>query len=145
MKKVVLFALMAIITGSCAQTKENKNVPKIVSDAFAKEYPNTKVAWDVEADGFEAEFKLNGKEASADYDKMGKKRATEIEIAQNEMPKSALTYISIKYPKNKIKETAEITDVKGVITYEAEIKIDGKNSDLLFDAKGSFIKILTGE
>lgn len=145
MKKVVLFAFMAMGLVACGQSKENKEVPKVVTDAFAKDYPNTKVDWDVEHDGFEAEFKLNGKEASADYDKMGNKLAMEIEISVNEMPKNALTYINSNYPKTKIKETAKITDAKKVVTYEAELKIDGKNSDLIFDAMGNFIKINKGE
>jgi hypothetical protein len=42
----------------------------VVKEAFSKEYPNTKVAWDIETDGFEAEFKLNGKEASVDYESL---------------------------------------------------------------------------
>lgn len=144
MKKVVLFALIAISTVGCAQSKEKNDIPKAVTEAFAKEYPNTKVDWDVEDDGFEAEFKLNGKDASADYDKNGNKLATEIEVSENELPASALTYIKTNYPKNKIKETAKITDSKSVVTYEAELKINGKNSDLLFDAAGNFIKIIKG-
>lgn len=142
MKKVILLTAIAISSVGCAQSKENKEVPKMVTEAFAKEYPNTKVDWDIEEDGFEAEFKLNGKEASADYDKNGNKLATEIEITESELPASALTYLKTNYPKSKIKETAKITDSTNVVTYEAEIKIDGKNSDLLFDANGSFLKIV---
>ncbi|MFV8355787.1 PepSY-like domain-containing protein [Flavobacterium sp. XS1P32] len=142
MKKVILLTAIAISSVGCAQSKENKEVPKMVTEAFAKEYPNTKVDWDIEEDGFEAEFKLNGKEASADYDKNGNKLATEIEITESELPTSALTYLKTNYPKSKIKETAKITDSTNVVTYEAEIKIDGKNSDLLFDANGSFLKIV---
>lgn len=117
----------------------------MVTEAFAKEYPNTKVAWDIEDDGYEAEFKLNGKDASADYDKNGNKLATEIEVSESELPTSALSYLKTNYPKNKIKETAKIIDSKNVVTYEAEIKIDGKNSDLLFDANGNFLKIVQGD
>ena len=142
MKKVILLAAIAISSVGCAQSKENKEVPKVVTEAFAKEYPNTKVDWDIEEDGFEAEFKLNGKEVSADYDKNGNKLATEIEITESELPASALTYLKTNYPKSKIKETAKITDSTNVVTYEAEIKIDGKNSDLLFDANGRFLKIV---
>ena len=142
MKKVILLAAIAISSVGCAQSKENKEVPKVVTEAFAKEYPNTKVDWDIEEDGFEAEFKLNAKEASADYDKNGNKLATEIEITESELPASALTYLKTNYPKSKIKETAKITDSTNVVTYEAEIKIDGKNSDLLFDANGRFLKIV---
>jgi hypothetical protein len=145
MKKIILLAAIAISTVGCAQSKEKKEVPKVVTEAFAKEYPNTKVAWDIEDDGFEAEFKLNGKDASADYDKNGNKLATEIEVNESELPSSVLTYLKTNYPKNKIKETAKIIDSKNVVTYEAEIKIDGKNSDLLFDANGSFLKIVEGD
>lgn len=145
MRKVILLAAIAISSVACAQSKENKEVPKVVTEAFAKEYPNTKVAWDIEDDGFEAEFKLEGKEASADYDKNGNKLATEIEIKESELPTSALAYLKTNYPKSKIKETAKIIDSKNVVTYEAEIKIDGKNSDLLFDATGKFSKIVQGD
>jgi hypothetical protein len=145
MKKVILLAGIAISSASCAQSKENKEVPKVVSEAFAKEYPNTKVEWDIEDDGFEAEFKLNGKDASADYDKNGNKLAIEIEVNESELPTSVLTYIKTNYPNQKIKESAKITDSKNVVTYEAEIKIDGKKSDLIFDTNGKLIEILKEE
>ena len=140
MKNLILVAAMAISTVGFAQTKDKKEVPKVVKEAFQKEYPNTKVKWDVEKDGFEAEFKMNGKEASADYDKAGHKLATEIEISKTEFPAKALTYIATTYPNKKIKEMAKITDNKNVITYEAEVKIDRKDSDLIFDASGNFLK-----
>lgn len=145
MKNLILFAAAAISTLGCAQIKEKKEVPKVVKEAFQKEYPNTKVNWDIETDGFEAEFTMNGKDASANYDKKGHKVATEIEIKENELPAKALTYIAMTYPNKKIKETAKITDDKNIITFEAEISIDGKNSDLIFDASGRFVKILKGE
>ncbi|MBG6062301.1 Putative beta-lactamase-inhibitor-like, PepSY-like [Flavobacterium micromati] len=145
MKNLILFAAAAISTVGCAQTKEKKEVPKFVKEAFQKEYPNTKVNWDIETDGFEAEFTMNGKDASANYDKKGHKVATEIEIKENELPAKASTYIAMTYPNKKIKETAKITDDKNIITFEAEISIDGKNSDLIFDASGRFVKILKGE
>jgi hypothetical protein len=62
------------------------------------------------------------------------------------LPAKALTYISTYHPYKKIKETAKITDDIKVITYEAEIKIDGKDCDLIFSweifkKKNSFILI----
>lgn len=140
MKNLILIAAMAISAVGCAQTKDKKEVPKVVKEAFQKEYPNTKVKWDVEKDGFEAEFKMNGKEASAEYDKAGHKLATEIAIGKTEFPAKALAYIASTYPNKKIKETAKITDNKNVVTYEAEVKIDGKDSDLIFDTSGNFLK-----
>ncbi|WP_016990271.1 PepSY-like domain-containing protein [Flavobacterium sp. ACAM 123] len=106
MKHVILFAAIAISAIGCAQSKDNKDLPKVVKEAFQNEYPNMKVTWDIEEDGFEAEFKLNGKEASANYDKKGHKVATEIEIKENELPAKALTYIAMTYPNKKIQRNS---------------------------------------
>jgi hypothetical protein len=65
-ENVILFATLAITAIGCAQSKATKKYLKWLR-AFSKEYPNTKVDWDIEKGGFEAEFKLNGKEASVDY------------------------------------------------------------------------------
>jgi hypothetical protein len=46
-------------------------------------------------------------------------------------PRHADLYFNY-HPYKKIKETAKITDDIKVITYEAEIKIDGKDCDLIF-------------
>jgi hypothetical protein len=102
------------------------------------------VEWDVEYDGFEAEFEINGKDASANYNKEGHKLATEIEIKKSELPTLALTYLTTNYPNEKVKETAKIIDDKNIVTYEAELKIGGKNSDLIFDDSGNFIKVIKG-
>ena len=61
---------------------------------------------------------------------------TEIEIKVDALPANAKAYISKNYAGQKIKEATKITDNKGVVTYEAEIK--GK--DLIFDSNGNFIK-----
>jgi hypothetical protein len=60
------------------------------------------------------------------------------------MPAKALSYIAANYPKTKIKEAAKITDNKNVVTYEAEVKIDGKNMDMIFDVAGKFLKLVKG-
>jgi hypothetical protein len=59
----------------------------------------------------------------------------EVEISLNELPTKAKEFVSKNYSGQKIKEAAKITDAKGIITYEAEVK--GK--DLLFDSYGNFI------
>jgi len=144
MKNLSVYALLAIstITTSCAQEKK---VPENIVKAFEKEHPNTKVSWDFEKEGYEAEFEINEKDASESYDFNGKKIASEIEIEKRELPQNILQYLSKNYPKNKIKETAKITDSNKVITYEVELKIDGKKQDLLFSSTGNFIKILDVE
>lgn len=114
----------------------------MVQEAFQKQYPNSKVSWDNEKDGYEAEFKLNGKDATLNYDKKGIKMDTKIAITENEVPKAAAEYGKKQYSKNDTKECAKITDAKNGVTYEIEIIIDKKQSDDLFDSNHNFIKII---
>ena len=131
-----------------AQTEEkekNITVPAVVKMAFAKEFPDKKAKWGTEDGGYEAEFKINGSDASAVYDKKGHKKAVEMTIKTAELPASAIIYLKTNYPKTKITEAAKITDDKNVVTYEAEIGKDGKTYDALFDSSGKFIKIVEGD
>jgi hypothetical protein len=59
-----------------------------------------------------------------------------VEIKIDELPANAKAYVAKHYAGQKIKEAAKITDSKGVVTYEAEVK--GK--DLIFDNTGKFLK-----
>ena len=61
---------------------------------------------------------------------------TEVEIELNQLPKGVLEYVKANYKGQKVKEAAKITDAKGTLTYEAEIK----GMDILFDSTGKFIK-----
>jgi hypothetical protein len=73
---------------------------------------------------------------SAIFDKAGALLETETEMPVEKLPAAALAYIKQHHADAKVKEAAKITDAKGVVTYEAEIK--GK--DLIFDATGNFVK-----
>lgn len=144
MKKALSIIAIAFTATLFAQTetKSKKNyVPSVVKEAFAKEFPAKKAKWGKEDDGYEAEFKMNGSDASAVYHKNGHRKAFEIDIKTNELPKVALDYLKKNYPSNKITEAAKTTDNKNTITYEAEIKKKGKSCDLIFDENGKFIKI----
>ena len=147
MKKIMLAMLIGIIsTVAMAQTKDatkqkkQVEVPAIVKQSFEKEYPKTKVKWEAEGDGFEAEFQMNGKDASAFYDKDGDKKELEEEIQKQELPASVIEYVKKNYSDYQITETSKITANKLVICYEVEVKKDDKKTDLIFDSKGVFIK-----
>lgn len=148
MKKVFVVLAIVLSTTLFAQTetKENKGrIPSVVSSTFVKEFPNKKVKWGMEDGDFEAEFKLNGSEASAVYDKSGHRKELEIEIKKTELPANVIDYIKKNYPTSTITEAAKITDDKMVVTFEAEIKKEGKKYDTIFDASGKFFKISKGE
>lgn len=148
MKKVFIAMAIAFSMTMFAQTEEkekNVTVPAVVKTAFAKDFSGKKVKWGMEDGNFEAEFKINGSDASAVYDKKGNKKEVEMTIKTAELPTNVLEYIKTNYPKSKITEAAKITDNKNAVTYEAEIGKDRKSFDVMFDANGKFIKIVEGD
>ena len=139
MKNASLAIVIAISLTMSAQTKSS--IPDLVKNSFAKEFPKQKAKWSAEEGGFEAEFRLNGTEASAVYDKGGHRKELEVEIKTTELPANVIAYVKKNYPTAKITEASKITDDKNTVSYEAEIKKDGKSFDVLLDSTGKFIKI----
>jgi len=138
MKKLALMMVAAMITSlTFAQKIQEKDVPLAVKRAFEKHYPNIKeVKWDKEEEKVEASFDLNKIDNSVLFDEKGYILETEVEIELNQLPKGILEYVATNYKEQKVKEVAKITDAKGIIFYEVEIK----GLDLLFDSNGKFIK-----
>lgn len=137
MKKRYLFMIPWVLALSVqAQKIKETTVPPAVRNAFEKKYPATKAKWEKEKEGFEASFKQGEKDMSVIINKNGTIIETETGIAVSALPAAVTDYVKQHYKGTKINEAAVITDAKGVVTYEAEIK--GK--DLLFDSNGKFIK-----
>ena len=135
---------IGILKGSCNPFKEHE-IPLIVKQAFEKEFPGKKASWEVENGNYEAEFDIDQTHASVTYGHDGVRLEMEIEIAMNLMPPAALIFMKQKHAGIKIKETSKITDKNNIITYEAEIKNEGKSIDVIFDDQGKFIKETEGE
>ncbi len=142
MKKLTIaLSLMLLASISYAQKIKKENVPAAVMTAFQKAYPTvTKVKWDKEGDKYEASFEMKETDYSVVMDASGIIEETEIGIAISELPTSVVDYTKANYTGKKLKEAAKLTDAKGVITYEVEIK----GMDLIFDNDGKFIKIVKG-
>ncbi len=138
MKHVMILMAASLISGCAfAQNKQDKDIPAIVKSAFQKAHPDAKgVKWEKEGDNFEAEFEHGKVEQSVVLNAQGNILETEVEIAVAELPQKAREYVAAHYKGQSLKEAAKITDAKGMVTYEAEVK--GK--DLLFDAEGTFLK-----
>jgi len=128
---------LMISLAACAQKVKEADVPTAVKDAFKKAYTNTnEVKWEKEGENFEAEFEVGETDQSVVFDATGQVIETEVEIKVDELPSGVKDYVAKNYKDTKIKEATKITDSKGTVTYEAEIK--GK--DLIFDTTGKFIK-----
>lgn len=138
MKKTMLLAAGFMISlAACAQKMKEADVPTAVKDAFKNSHKDAKeVKWKKEGANYEAEFELGKVEQSVVYDASGKLLETEVEIKVDELPSAAKEYITKNYKDAKIKEATKITDAKGTVTYEAEVK----EKDLIFDSTGKFIK-----
>lgn len=136
-KSAILLAAMFAVTFANAQKVSDKDVPTALKTTLQKNYPNAKeIKWEKENGNYEAEFEVEETDYSLLIDVSGNILETEIEIKVDALPANAKAYISKNYAGQKIKEATKITDNKGVVTYESEIK--GK--DLIFDSNGNFIK-----
>lgn len=138
MKKLMLMTVAAMFTSlTFAQKMQDKDVPATVKTTFQKQYPDAKeLKWEKENGNFEVEFELKETEYSVLLDASGNILETEIEISIDALPSNAKDYVLKNHSGQKIKEAAKITDAKGTVTYEAEIK----GIDLIFDSNGNFIK-----
>lgn len=138
MRKSIIMALGLLFSlAVSAQKFKESEVPAVVKDSFKKNYSATKeVKWEKEGANFEAEFEMGEIEQSVVYDASGNLVETEIEIKIEELPDAVRDYVSRNYKDSKIKEAAKITDAKGMVTFEAEVK----DRDLIFDSNGKFIK-----
>lgn len=144
MKTIIITAAVIVLSMNAASAQKVKEaeVPKAVVTSFQTHFKGAKAdAWDKEKNGeFEAEFKMNKVEMSANFSADGKLMETEEEIATATLPKSATDYVTKNYAGTKIEEAAKITDSTGKVTYEAEVKKGKEEIELLFDATGIFIK-----
>jgi hypothetical protein len=136
-KTVIMLAASVIALTACAQKVKESDIPAIVKEAFKKQHSDAKeVKWEKEGANYEAEFEVGETEQSVLIDATGAILETEVEITVDALPAAAKEYVTKHYKGMKIKEAAKITDAKGTLTYEAEIK----DKDLIFDSTGTFIK-----
>ena len=112
-------------------------VPDAVKKAFTgKASSATDVKWEKEKGNYEANYKLGNQKKSSAFAPGGAWLETENSIAVTALPAAATEYLAKNYNGQKIKEAAQITMANGENRYEAEIK----GTDVIFDAKGTFIK-----
>ncbi len=142
MKTIITSAALVFgINSLSAQKIKEAEVPKVVTESFAKNFPGSKAKeWEKEKDTYEAEFKLNKAENSASFKSDGTLLETETEIATSALPKAVIDYVTKNYTGRKLSEASKIVDAAGTITYEAEIKKGKEEMDLIFDSTGAFIK-----
>lgn len=137
MKKTFFFLLLAtFVTQAQAQKIKAKDVPAPVMDAFKKSYPDIqKTYWGKDSIHYHVAFYTGKAPMSVTYDSTGKIVIAEMQMPVEELPSGIVEYVQKNYPGEIFKDVAQITDEKGIVTYEIEVK----DMDLVFDAKGNLI------
>ena len=142
MKKMIFILLgIAILSQvSIAQKVSASKVPQAVTKTFKSKFPAAgSIKWELENADYEANFKMNGKEMSANFDKMGTWVETETEIKVSALPAAVRSTLSKEYSGFKIEEASQIESAKNGSCYEAEIEKGKESYDVLFTADGKFL------
>lgn len=143
MKKLILGVGMVVVAmTTIAFTSENKDkVPQVVKNAFAKKFPTAKkVEWEKENETeWEAEFKMNNVEYSANFLANGTWQETEHEMKTNDVTQNILSSLKSNFPGYEIEE-AEISETTEGIFYELEIEKGKDELEVMIDSKGQVLK-----
>ncbi|SFB52481.1 PepSY-like domain-containing protein [Algoriphagus aquimarinus] len=128
-------------TGACAQEQSGEEVPEAVKAAFSQKFPTAKkVSWDMEsATEWEAEFKLEGNEYSANFLADGTWQETEHEIKKADIPEAIKQTLAQDFAGFKIEE-AEISEKADGSVYELAVEKGEEEWELVFDINGKLIE-----
>lgn len=142
MKKIILStAIGCLLAGGSlmAQKVKSSQVPAAAVKALMQKYPAAaKITWEKEHGNYEANWGgKSGEDMSVMYTPAGVFVEQVAAVPVSALPAGIITYVKAHYKGAKITEAGKVTSAKGTVMYEAEVK--GK--DLVFDERGSFLKI----
>lgn len=144
MKSLLMLAssLISFATISYGQKISEKNLPVAVKTAFSTKYPAaTNIKWGKEnAKEYEAEFKLNNSDVSANFLVTGEWVETEKVVSVADLPATITNAIKSKYPSALLNKAEKLEKPGGKVLYEVFIKLNGKTKEVELNADGSFVK-----
>lgn len=137
LKGLLLGSVIVLSQVACAQT----NTPTEVLTAFSQKFPTAqKVKWDKEsATEWEAEFKLDGKEYSANFTSQGLWKETENEIKKSEIPAEVQATLNKEFADFKIEE-AEISETVEGKVYEFMLEKKEISLEVAISPTGKVVK-----
>lgn len=142
--KAIIFASALVcfgLTTTYAQKLTADKVPANVQASFKKQFPKaTKTQWEMENTDYEVEFKDNGIEYSAVYNKDGQWLSTEQEIKKAELPAAVKQAVEKEFPKAELEETEKITYPNNSMAYEMEVEQGEQKFEVQFSADGKLLK-----
>lgn len=134
---IFLFATVSLlINTACAQ-----EVPENVKSSFNSKFPNaTEIKWEQEhKNEWEAEFKVNGVDYSANFNSEGEWKETEHEVKIDQLPKAAQTTLSTEFASYKVIE-AEVIETPKFKGFEIKLKNSNSVIEVVMDENGKVLK-----
>jgi hypothetical protein len=142
--KAITFAIAFTCLGATATYAQKitaDKVPATVQANFKKQFAHaTKMQWEMEEADYEVNFKDNGTEFSAKYNKDGGWLATEQEIKKTELPATVQQGLDKEFPKAELEEVEKITYPDHKIAYEMEIEQGKQKLEVQFSTDGQLLK-----
>ncbi len=144
-KRVIVLALACLFGGiRIAVASSGIEVPQAVKDAFLAKFPAAEhVEWEVESDGeYEAEFKWQKKEMSANFRSDGTWLETEVEIKERDLPAYVKATLASEFAGYKVEEACQVETADIAVAYEVDLKRNSDKTRLeaLIDADGNVVK-----
>ncbi|WP_026838165.1 PepSY-like domain-containing protein [Gillisia sp. JM1] len=122
-------------------TVQGDIVPKKVKEAFQKKFPTAySVDWEKESETeWEAEFRMNKVEYSANFLEDGTWKETEHELSEKDIPKNIYNSLMTEFPGYEIEE-AEISETEAGTFYEFEIEKGKSVMEVFMTMEGKITK-----
>jgi uncharacterized membrane protein YkoI len=143
MKNVIIIIALAIMTIALAMAQKvsSDKVPAIVTSAFKAKFSTaTDAKWEIEKKTeYEAEFKLNGAEYSANFKEDGTWLETEMEISVSQLPETVSGLIAKDFAGFKVEEAEKTETSDNKLFYEVEVSKDKEKYEVKISPTGEIL------
>jgi hypothetical protein len=140
-KMIIIVAALMISAATQAQKVASDKVPAVVMKAFNAKFPKAEGKWEMEdKTQYEANFKFNGKEMSANFDATGNWTETEIEMSVSQLPEAVQQTLTKQFSDYKIKESSQVEQPGKAKFYEMDVVKGKEKSELKIAASGDVIE-----
>jgi hypothetical protein len=128
--------------GEREETAMKITVPEEVAAAFQTKFAAaTEIEWGKEsATEFEAEFKLDGKKMSANFDATGKWLETEAILSAEELPAPVLRTLKAQFGEYQVKKVESLEKASEPMTFEVKLEKGETILEVVLDASGKVVK-----
>jgi len=141
MRELFLVVTIAAFFSLNACSQSGKEVPVNVKSAFSQKFPGaSKVKWGKENENeWEAEFKMDGRKYSANFNNNGSWMETEYAVTKKEIPDAVKASLEKEFAGYKIEES-EISETAEGKVYEFAIENGKSEMEVSVDEAGKIIK-----